>query len=229
MYIEFKQIAYNYTLMQRNIDYIIIHDTGNFSVGADEEANYTYFNTGDRQSSADFFVGNKVLQVNDYTKGYSWAVGDGGAGNTITNVNSISIEMCVNVDGNYEKTKEYTIELVQYLMSTLNIPITNVKRHYDVSYKNCPQSMNNNGDWSAWYDFKVKVEGDVITALETQQKLNLLGYGLDADGIKGNGTRNAVKNFQRFFKLPETGIVDNDTKTQLLKVCDRKTKLFPPF
>ena len=35
-------------------------------------------------------------------------------------------------------------------MKQYKIPINKVVRHYDASRKNCPQSFNNNGDWSKW-------------------------------------------------------------------------------
>jgi N-acetylmuramoyl-L-alanine amidase len=42
-------------------------------------------------------------------------------------------------------------------MKTYNIPIERVVRHYDASRKNCPQTMNNNGDWSKWNNFKERL------------------------------------------------------------------------
>ena len=67
----------------------MIHDTGNPGKGANANAHFTYFNGGDRQSSADFFVDStQVLQVNDYNTYYTWHCGDGKGKNGITNSNS---------------------------------------------------------------------------------------------------------------------------------------------
>ena len=97
-----KQIAYN--ISNRNgtkIKYIVIHDTGNTSPGANANSHYNYFNGGNRYSSADFFVDDKqALCVNDYYKYYTWHCGDGYGKYGITNENSIGIEICINSDGN---------------------------------------------------------------------------------------------------------------------------------
>ena len=155
--IEKKQIAYNRVKRASAIKYIVIHDTGNKAKGADAEAHFKYFNGGNRSSSADFFVDDKkVLQVNDYTKYYTWQVGDGKGKYGITNQNSVGIEICVNADGNYEKAVANAIELTKYLMKELNIPAERVVRHYDASRKNCPASMSADG-WLAWKEFKEKI------------------------------------------------------------------------
>ena len=71
--IEKKQIAYNRTKRNGAIRYIVIHDTGNKSQGANADAHFAYFNGGNRNSSADFFVDDtKILQVNDYTVYKTW-------------------------------------------------------------------------------------------------------------------------------------------------------------
>ena len=56
MNIEKKQIAYNKGTRNSVIKYIVIHDTANKSNGADADAHFKYFNGGNRNSSADFFV-----------------------------------------------------------------------------------------------------------------------------------------------------------------------------
>lgn len=152
--IEKKQIAYNKVGRTTAIKYIVIHDTGNKSKGANADAHFNYFNGGNRNSSADFFVDDKkILQVNDYTRYYTWQVGDGKGKYGVTNANSIGIEICVNADGDYEKAFNSAIELTKYLMKELNIPIERVVRHYDASRKNCPASMSDN-NWSKWLVFK---------------------------------------------------------------------------
>ena len=154
MTIEKKQIGYNRVSRGVGIRYIVIHDTGNKSKGADADAHFNYFNGGNRNSSADFFVdGKKVLQVNDYTKYYTWHVGDGKGKYGITNSNSVGIEICVNSDGNYDAAYLKAVELSRYLMKQLGIPAERVVRHYDASRKNCPASMSGNG-WALWEKFK---------------------------------------------------------------------------
>ncbi len=141
------QISYNKSKRNEKIKYIVIHDTGNRGKGADAAAHFNYFNSGDRQSSADFFVDkNGPLKVNDYLKYYTWHCGDGKGKKGITNKNSVGIEICINSDGNYEEAKKQTIKLTKSLMRELEIPLKNVVRHFDVSGKNCPQTFSEN-DW----------------------------------------------------------------------------------
>ena len=156
--IDKKQIAYNRKARASAVEYIVIHDTANTKKGADADAHFEYFNGGNRNSSADFFVDDKkILQVNDYTKYYTWQVGDGKGRYGITNQNSIGIEICINADGDYEKAFKNTVELTKYLMKELNVPAERVVRHYDASRKNCPASMNKN-EWAKWYEFKSLLE-----------------------------------------------------------------------
>ena len=165
----------NYNKSNRNgtpIKYIVVHDTGNPSRGANVTAHYNYFNGGDRSSSADFFVDDtQVLCVNDYYKYYTWHCGDGRGKYGITNRNSVGIEFCINVDSDRDKTLERTAQLVRELMQELNIPIDRVVRHYDASRKNCPQSMSGNG-WAQWYKFKEKLKGDDLTMAQYEELKN---------------------------------------------------------
>ena len=149
-----KQIAYNISKRTSAIKYIVIHDTQNISKGADADAHFKYFNGGNRNSSADFFVDDKkILQINDYTKYATWQVGDGKGKYGITNQNAIGVEICINSDGDYEKAVANAVELTKYLMKELNIPIERVIRHYDASRKNCPSSMSGD-NWALWNNFK---------------------------------------------------------------------------
>jgi len=157
MTINKKQIAYNKTKRSQKPVYIVIHDTGNAGKGANADAHFNYFNGGDRQASADFFVDNtQVLQVNDYNTYYTWHCGDGSGKYGITNANSIGIEICVNSDGNYDLAFQNAVALTKQLMSELNIPLERVVRHYDASRKNCPASMSTDS-WALWNTFKAQL------------------------------------------------------------------------
>ncbi|MCD2347174.1 N-acetylmuramoyl-L-alanine amidase [Clostridium guangxiense] len=147
-----KLIKFNYS-SGNDIKYIVVHDTANMDRGADAEAHYRYFNGGDRQSSAHYFVDDKeiVQLIEDYNA--SWHCGDGGGRYGITNHNSIGVEICVNCDCNYEKSVSNAVDLVKFLMGKYNVPIDKVVRHYDASRKMCPQSMSAN-NWQRWWSFK---------------------------------------------------------------------------
>ena len=166
-----KQMAYNYSRRNQKIKYIVIHDTGNTSLGADAKAHYNYFNGGNRGSSADVFVDeNNVMIVNDYNKYYSWHCGDGRGKYGITNANSIGIEICINQDGNFEKAVKNTVEFVKGLMEELNINTNHIVRHYDASRKNCPQSFSKN-NWKRWEQFKEKINEKEVLDMEKYQEL----------------------------------------------------------
>ena len=171
--IQFKQIQYNITKYNRKIEWVVLHDTGNYDNGSGAWCHYNYFNSQNRNASADIFVDDSnILQVNNYNTGYSYHCGDGAGKYGITNRNSIGIEMCINNDGNYEQTVANTVELVRYLMKELNIDIEHVVTHYAASRKNCPQTMNNNGDWSKWYEFKERVV-DYMDANQIKAELGI--------------------------------------------------------
>ena len=197
MKINKKLIKYNFTANSNTPLYIVIHDTGNSSVGANSEMHYQYFNSGNKNSSAHFFVDNtQILQLVE-VKDKAWHVGDGGNKYGISNGNSIGIELCINSDGNRDVMLNSTIELIGYLMNTYNISIDKVVRHFDASRKNCPQTMNNNGDWSDWNSFKDRVKKSLIK--------EVLGMFNDADKI-GSWAKPSVD------KMVNLGLVKGDDK-----------------
>lgn len=209
-----KQITYNTSIRKSAIRYIAIHDTGNKKKGADAMAHFNYFNGGDRQSSADFFVDDKsIIQVNDYTKYYTWAVGDGKGKYGITNANSISIEICVNEDSNYKAAYLKAVELTKMLMAELNIPIDRVVRHYDASRKKCPVSMSVN-NWAYWQDFKNRIsanEGDLnVTQYEELKKEN---EDLKAEILALKSNQEKVYHYT--VDVPEWGL------PTIQKLCDK--------
>lgn len=214
MQINKKQIAYNRTVRTSSIKYIVIHDTGNTDKGADANRHYTYFNGGNRGSSADFFVDDgQVMQVNDYSKYYTWHCGDGKGKYGISNANSIGIEICINADGDYNTAVQNTVELTKYLMDILNISADCVVRHYDASRKNCPQSMSGNG-WSKWKEFKNKlVEKDLtMTQYEELKKLIQSQQPMVYDYMDSNMPEWAKPTIQ---KLMNKGILQGDEHGKL--------------
>lgn len=146
-------IKYNYSKRTSSIKYIVIHDTGNTGKNAGVDSHFNYFNGGDRNASADYFVDDKKIGqfVEDYN--YSWHCGDGRGAYGITNNNSIGIELCINPEVNRATAINNLIDLTKHLMSKYNIPLDRVVRHYDASRKSCPNSMRAN-NWAEWIAFK---------------------------------------------------------------------------
>lgn len=169
MLIEKKHIKYNFSSRNgQEIEYIVIHDTGNTTASANADMHYKYFNSANRRASAHYFVDDKkIIQTVDDTNA-SWHCGDGKGKYGIANQNSIGIEICVNSDGNYEKAIANAVELTKMLMQKYSIPVERVVRHYDASRKLCPASMSAN-NWSGWIEFKKRLAE--ITIEEAVQKL----------------------------------------------------------
>ena len=133
-------------------EYIVIHDTGNYTDS--DEGNANYFCTGSRNSSAHYFVDDDSITQIVMDDDCSWHCGDGGGAYGIGNRNSIGIEQC-RVNGVVtDRTKNNTLELVAMLMKKYGIPESKVVRHYDASRKNCPASFNLDGKWTRWFQFK---------------------------------------------------------------------------
>ncbi|WP_160674614.1 SH3 domain-containing protein [Clostridium sp. C8-1-8] len=138
--------------------YIVIHDTDNRQFGANAMANRNYFaNHPDAEASAHYTVdqGNIIQVLEDNWRG--WHCGDR-YNPIINNSNTIAIELCVNVDNNFDKTLENGIALTKYLMQKYNIPAENVVRHYDVSGKICPKMMIKDRP-ELWTYFKQLISG----------------------------------------------------------------------
>ena len=185
--IQRKLVKYNFSARSVKPTYIVIHDTGN--PGASALNHYNYFNGGNRNSSADYFVdSNNIIQIIDTDHYYSWAVGDGKGKYGITNGNSVSIEMCLEKDGYpSQATIRNTIDLTKYLMDKYNIGINKVVRHYDCSRKSCPNSFKAN-NWAKWTSFKTALTGS--TDNSTSNKSNNTNI---ATGVI-NGYNATIKN-----------------------------------
>lgn len=141
------------TRSKSNIKFIVIHYTGNTSKSANAMAHYRYLQNATRYGSAHYYVddSNIIQCIGDSY--VAWSVGDnqgyGTALNGCTNYNSISIEMCVNSDGDFNKTLFNTVELTKELLRLY--PTAKVCRHWDVSRKDCPHGFTGNSQ--KWIDF----------------------------------------------------------------------------
>lgn len=158
-------MKYQYIPIKRNftsrgktpIEYIVIHDTGNTGKGANAKAHKNYVENNSRGASAHYFVDDTgIVQYVGDSKA-AGAVGDGHGKYGIKNSNSLSIEICINADGNYDKTYKNAVELTKNLMAKFKIPPSKVVRHYDASRKICPGHMQGD-NWARWWKFKKDIE-----------------------------------------------------------------------
>lgn len=137
-----------------NPKYLVFHYVGAQSSTAKNNA--VYFNGGDRQASAHYFVDdNEIWQSVEDTWG-AWHIGN--TRTAANNQNSIGIEMCCMGPNLLvtEATEKNAIELGAYLMKKYNIPMSNVESHYSVTLKGklCPNFANT----SRWDNLKAKLQ-----------------------------------------------------------------------
>lgn len=199
MQINKKLVKQNFTRGRgdEKIEYIVIHDTGNEAPLATAAAHFTYFNSENRQASAHYFVDEKeVLQIIEDSD-TAWHVGDGKGKYSITNQNSIGIEICIN-DGNYKTEIKKTIELVKHLMKKYNVPFDKVVRHYDASMKLCPAKMSKN-NWESWKAFKAQLQEKPINKV----RVNIKGKVIDLDGVIEYDTNKNATNYVSIRQLAE--------------------------
>lgn len=144
---------------QNKPKYIVIHETDNFSKGAGARRHAEAQAAGHLSTSVHYYAGSDgVYQTAAHADGV-WAIGkEYDADHSVTdatNRNTISVEICVNSDGDYKKARQNAIELVKYLIPKTGIPAERVIRHFDVKGKYCPRRMMD--DPSLWEDFKAQI------------------------------------------------------------------------
>lgn len=137
-----------------DIQYIVVHDTGNTTDTAEDNAKY--FNRANRDASAHYFVDDHVIYQVVEDNRAAWHCGDGQGQFGITNHNSIGIEMCRKNNNVTPTTENNTIALIKILMQKYNVDVDHVVRHFDASRKICPSSFAAD-NWQRWNLFKNKL------------------------------------------------------------------------
>ena len=230
--------------------YIVIHETDNWSKGADAKAHATAMKNGNLAGTVHYYVDSKsIYQTLDHSDG-AWAVGDGKGKYGITNRNSINIEICVNPETDYYKAVDKAERLAAQLLKQYGWGTDRLKRHYDASRKNCPRRIQAEGRWpefvkkTAAYmkgattvkntttkntvtltdkievQFPVIQKGSKGTAVSMLQAM----LGVKADGDFGNETDTSLKAFQKNVKLTADGICGKDTWTKVIEHMKVNTK-----
>lgn len=146
---------------------ITIHETGNYAKGADANAHATYLASSagaSSQSSWHYTVDDKAIvqHLPDNETAYHAGDGANGQGNTT----SISIEICVNADGDFIKAKENAASLVRLLKSE-HSSIKNIYQHNHWNGKDCPYTIRHSGQWDV---FVAMTNTGVVVTPETPEK-----------------------------------------------------------
>lgn len=131
--------------------YIVVHNTDNFAAGADANAHARAQYNGNLSASVHYYTDDKdaVYQSAPHDRG-CWHVGVNYGGRmfgTVSNKNSIGVEMCVQAGYDFNKVFNNTVEFVRQLMVETGIPADRVVQHYDVCAKNCPSQIRAKGMW----------------------------------------------------------------------------------
>ena len=135
----------------REIKYLVIHETDNFSAGADAAAHNSFIH---QNADADNGIVSWHYTVDDHQIYHHLPDTETAyhAGDMMTedggNMNGIGIEMCVNEGGNYEQTLINTEKLCAQLCLAYNLnPDKALKKHQDFMEKVCPARLINEGRW----------------------------------------------------------------------------------
>lgn len=130
--------------------YIVVHNTAN-DASANNEINYMI--TNNSEVSFHFAVDDIEIVQGINEDRNSWHCGNGANGKG--NRNGISIEICYSKTGGqrFDKAELNACELISMLMQKYDIPLSNVKRHYDFApdHKYCPHRTMDYG-WDRFLD-----------------------------------------------------------------------------
>lgn len=137
-------------------NYLTIHQTGNTAAGANAKAHHNL------QARSGIGYGwhwqvddHEAIQTHDHDFKI-WHAGDGrGKGNT----ESISIEICVNLDGDYNQSVENGEKLAAMILKEENIDISRMVQHNYWTGKNCPEQIRACKNGICWSHFVEKVRG----------------------------------------------------------------------
>ncbi len=137
-------------------NYLTIHQTGNTAAGANAKAHHNL------QARSGIGYGwhwqvddHEAIQTHDHDFKI-WHAGDNrGAGNT----QSISIEICVNLDGDYNQAVENGAKLASIILKEENIDISRMVQHNYWTGKNCPEQIRACKNGICWSHFVEKVKG----------------------------------------------------------------------
>jgi hypothetical protein len=137
-------------------NYLTIHQTGNTAAGANAKAHHNL------QARSGIGYGwhwqvddHEAIQTHDHDFKI-WHAGDSrGKGNT----ESISIEICINLDGDYNKSVENGAKLAAMILKEENIDISKMVQHNYWTGKNCPEQIRACKNGICWSNFVEKVKG----------------------------------------------------------------------
>ena len=151
--------------------YVVIHETDNWSKGANAKCHAQAMKNGNLAGTVHYYVdSNDIYQTLDHSDG-AWAVGDGQGKYGITNRNSINIEICVNPETDYYTAVDKAEQLTALLLKQYGWSTDRLKRHYDASRKHCPRRILDEGLWPKFVEkttaYMIGASGNASTNTST--------------------------------------------------------------
>ncbi|SCI71008.1 N-acetylmuramoyl-L-alanine amidase CwlH precursor [uncultured Clostridium sp.] len=127
----------------RQVKYIVIHETANTAAGADAKSHADFLcSGGEGTTSWHYTVDQDEIyhHIPDDEVAYHASTAEG-------NQYGIGVELCVNSDGNFEKTFDNAAKLTAKLLRAHGLEISAVRQHADFTDKNCPMTIRDSGRW----------------------------------------------------------------------------------
>lgn len=182
---------------QNTPTYVVIHETDNWSKGADAKAHATAMKNGNLAGTVHYYIDSKnIYQTLEHSDG-AWAVGDGQGKYGITNRNSINIEICVNPETDYYVAVDKAEQLAAYLLKQYGWGTERLKRHYDASRKHCPRRILDEG---LWPKFVEKTAAYMETLDNTNNTTKGGGYMFNPEAVKAGDKNTSVLLLQEILR-----------------------------
>lgn len=144
--------------VERRVKYVVIHETGNPSKGADAQAHSNYLqNGGEGTTSWHYTVDDHEIYQHIPDHEVAWHAGDRLAKNG-GNLNGVSIELCVNADGDFEKTFDNGARLAAFLLGAYGLDSGDLRQHNAFNGKNCPQTIREAGRWEEFVELTAQYQ-----------------------------------------------------------------------
>lgn len=135
----------------RKIKYVVIHETANAAKGSNAKNHSEFLKRGgEGKVSWHYTVDDTEIYHHIPDNEEAWH-----AGEREGNAHGIGVELCVNSDGDFEKTFENGAKLTAYLIEAYNLSIDDVRQHNHFSGKNCPMKIRESDRWD---EFLQRVE-----------------------------------------------------------------------
>lgn len=144
---------------KRTIKYIVIHETGNVSNGAGAQSHNTFLHKGgEGKTSWHYTVDDTEAYHHIPDDEIAWhASSDDG------NEHGIGMELCVNADGDFDKTFDNGARLTAYLLNAYKLKVTDIRQHGDFTDKNCPATIRDEGRWDEFIKLVTKYKKQEIS------------------------------------------------------------------